>query len=265
MWTGLLFSLVLAMLTAYSYAELARIYPDAGTGSSYYFAEAALLDKASPAHRRWARFSKLSVGWISHLYYWIYPGIMVAFTATLFAYIYSALFHHALTYIPIAIVAVVFSFVAGYIAFRGISGSTMVSIIILVIQIVSLLAISVWFIVYRIGHPHVGYDIVNAAHVFIPHSYVNMLYQSTIAILLLVGFESITALGAEAINPEKDIKRGVLISLAIQGGVCYLIQYFAANFAVGKGTISSGSGKTLVTGYNAGNLAGTLFAVAYCR
>src|ERR1700741_49587 len=30
MWTGLLFALVLAFLTAYSYSELARIYPDAG-------------------------------------------------------------------------------------------------------------------------------------------------------------------------------------------------------------------------------------------
>src|SRR3954463_10745703 len=36
MWTGLFFALVLALLTAYSYSELARIYPDAGTGSSYY-------------------------------------------------------------------------------------------------------------------------------------------------------------------------------------------------------------------------------------
>ena len=251
MWPGLLFSLVLAMLTAYSYAELARIYPDAGTGSSYYFAEAAFLEKESPAHRKWARFAKLTVGWISHLYYWIYPGIMVAFTATLFAYIYSAIFHHSLTYVPIAIVAVVFAFVAGYIAFRGISGSTMVSIVILAIQIVSLLGVSIWFIAYRFAHPHGGYEIVNAANVIIPHSYINMLYQSTIAILLLVGFESVTALGAEAINPEKDIKRGVLISLAIQGGICYLIQYFAANFAVGKATIQSGSGKSLVTGYGA--------------
>jgi len=251
MWPGLLFSLVLAMLTAYSYAELARIYPDAGTGSSYYFAEAAFLEKESPAHRKWARFAKLTVGWISHLYYWIYPGIMVAFTATLFAYIYSAIFHHSLTYVPIAIVAVAFAFIAGYIAFRGISGSTMISIIILAIQIVSLLGVSIWFIAYRIAHPHGGYEIVNAANVIIPHSYINMLYQSTIAILLLVGFESVTALGAEAINPEKDIKRGVLISLAIQGGICYLIQYFAANFAVGKATISSGSGKSLVTGYSA--------------
>src|SRR5215469_16286839 len=97
MWTGLFFSLILALLTAYSYAELARIYPDAGTGSSYYFAEAALLDKEKPEHQRLARFAKLSVGWVSHLYYWIYPGIMVAFTATLFDYIYSSLAHHQLT------------------------------------------------------------------------------------------------------------------------------------------------------------------------
>src|SRR4029077_7967934 len=55
MWTGLLFALVLALLTAYSYSELARVYPDAGTGSSYYFAEAALLDKEKPQHQKWAR------------------------------------------------------------------------------------------------------------------------------------------------------------------------------------------------------------------
>src|SRR6202166_3561173 len=128
MWTGLLFALVLALLTAYSYSELSRIYPDAGTGSSYYFAEAALLTKASPTHRSWARFAKLSVGWISHLYYWIYPGIMVAFTATLFGYIYASVFSHQLSYLPLAVVAVLFAVITGYIAFRGISGSTMTSI-----------------------------------------------------------------------------------------------------------------------------------------
>ena len=97
MWTGLFFTLILALLTAYSYAELARIYPDAGTGSTYYFAEAALLDKEREEHRRLARTAKLSIGWISHLYYWIYPGIMIAFIATLFDYIYVSLFHHQLT------------------------------------------------------------------------------------------------------------------------------------------------------------------------
>src|ERR1700681_1756619 len=54
--------------------------------------------------------------------------------------------------------------------------------------------------------------------------------QATVAILLLVGFESVTALGEEAINPKKDIPRGVLLSLTIQGLFCYLIEYFAANY-----------------------------------
>jgi len=238
MWTGLFFSLILALLTAYSYAELARIYPNAGTGSSYYFAEAAFLDKEKPAHQRFARFAKLSIGWISHLYYWIYPGIMVAFTATLFGYIYSSLAHHTLTYIPMAGICVVFGLLVGYIAYRGISGSTLVAIVINVIQIVTLVAVSILFIVFRLGHAHAGYELVNAGRVIIPHNFINMLYQSTVAILLLVGFESVTALGSEAIHPETDIKKGVLLSLIIQGGICYLFEYFAANFAIGAGTIS---------------------------
>ncbi len=242
MWTGLLFSLILALLTAYSYSELARIYPDSGTGSSYYFAEAALLSKDNPNHRKFARFAKLSVGWVSHLYYWIYPGIMVAFTATLFGYIYNAITGNTLSYLPLAIIAIVFSAVAGYIAFRGISGSTMTSIVILVIQTISLIGVSIWFIAYRIGHAHEAYELANASKVIIPHSFIGLLYQSTIAILLLVGFESITALGAEAINPAKDIKRGVLISLLIQGGFCYLLQYFAANFAAGPHTLNAPKG-----------------------
>jgi basic amino acid/polyamine antiporter, APA family len=254
MWTGLVFALILALLTAYSYSELARIYPDAGTGSSYYFAEAALLEKSNPAHRKWARFAKLSIGWISHLYYWIYPGIMVAFTATLFGYIYSSLFHHSLSYLPIAIIAIAFAFIAGYVAFRGISGSTTTSIIILVIQIVSLVGVSIWFIAYRLSHGHQVYEMVNASKIIIPHSFINVLYQSTIAILLLVGFESITALGAEAIHPEKDIKRGVLISLIIQGGFCYLLQYFAANFAAGPHTLAAPAG---TTGYAAAAVDGS--------
>ena len=248
MWTGLLFALVLALLTAYSYSELARIYPDAGTGSSYYFAEAALLSKANPRHRGFARFAKLSVGWISHLYYWIYPGIMVAFTATLFGYIWQTMFNHALSYPALAMVCILFTAITGYIAYRGISGSTTTSIIILVIQTVSLVSISVWFIIYRVAHPHQAWDIVNAAHVVIPHSYINMLYQSTIAILLLVGFESITALGAEAIDPAKNIRRGVIISLLIQGGFCYLFEYFGANFATGTHTLNAPAG---TSGYNA--------------
>jgi amino acid transporter len=254
MWTGLLFALVLALLTAYSYSELARIYPDAGTGSSYYFAEAAFLDKEKPRHRAMARAAKLSVGWISHLYYWIYPGIMVAFTATLFGYIYNTLVHHQLSWLPLSLIACAFALLSGYIAFRGVSGSTNAAIAVNVIQITTLVAFSIVAIVFRSGHPHLagGYEAHHFTDIVLPHKFINVLYQSTIAILLLVGFESVTALGAEALRPEKDIKRGVLLSLIIQGGICYLFEYFAANWAVG-GTIKGAAG---ATGYAAAGASG---------
>src|SRR5579864_6238836 len=239
MWTGLLFALVLAFLTAYSYSELARIYPEAGAGSSYYFAEAALLDKEKPGHRKYARAAKLTIGWISHLYYWIYPGIMVAFTATLVGYIYTtATSGKTLNWAELSGFAVVFALITGYIAYRGVSGSTNAAIAVNVIQITTLVAFSIVAIIFRASHPHLagGYEIHHATSIIIPQSFLHVIYQSTIAILLLVGFESVTALGAEALRPEKDIKRGVLLSLIIQGGICYLIEYFAANFAVSNHT-----------------------------
>src|SRR4029077_13097942 len=140
------------------------------------------------------------------------------------------------TYIPQAIAAVLLACVCGYIAYRGVTGSTMTSILINVIQITCLLLVSILFIAYRVGHGSDIYAFASAGKVVIPHSLMHVVYQSTIAILLLVGFESVTALGAEALRPEKDIKRGVLLSLIIQGGICYLFEYFAANFAVSNHT-----------------------------
>src|SRR5258708_9524864 len=130
---GLLFVLILGLLTAYSYSELANLYPQAGAGSSYYFAEAAFLDKEKKAHFQFARLSKFVVGWISHLYYWVYPGIMVAFTGTLLVYILS-LFNITLNQPGQIAAVVVFSAITGYIAFRRISRSTIHTIVTHVIQ-----------------------------------------------------------------------------------------------------------------------------------
>jgi amino acid transporter len=73
MWPGLFFAFVLAFLTTMSYSELARIFPEAGTGSCYYFAEKAFMDKENVQHHRWARLAKLVTGWAAHLFYWVYP------------------------------------------------------------------------------------------------------------------------------------------------------------------------------------------------
>ncbi len=71
-----------------AYAEISKLYP--GTGSSYYYAEQALLSKDKAF--KYARIAKFIVGWGSHLYYWVYPGVMVATTGIFVGYVVGFLY-----------------------------------------------------------------------------------------------------------------------------------------------------------------------------
>ena len=74
-----------------------------------------------------------------------------------------------------------------------------------------------------------------AKSVVAPHGFNFIFIQACIAILILVGFESVTSMGEESRHPTRDIPRAVLLSLAIQGGICYAIEYFAANYFLHNG------------------------------
>src|SRR5437879_9800725 len=144
MWMGILLALLLCLATAVCYAEMAKLYP--GTGSSYYFAEQAFLNHETAW--RFARLSKFIVGWASHLYYWIYPGVMVGVTGVICGYLVGTLwpnFMNATNPGPafMMLVAVVMSFAVAYIAYRGVNGSTAVNIAINVIQISALVLLFV--------------------------------------------------------------------------------------------------------------------------
>jgi amino acid transporter len=247
MWPGLFFAFVLAFLTALSYSELARIFPEAGTGSCYYFAEKAFMDKEDVQHHRWARLAKLVTGWAAHLFYWVYPGVMVAFMATLVSYILGQ-FGITIGTGGEIVVAFVFAALVGYIAYRGITGSTTTALFVNVIQLVALVVFSVLAIAYRIINPETAnFAQPSASAVVLPHDLSNVLFQATIAILLLVGFESATAFGAEAKNARRDVPRAVLIALVIQCAFAYLFEYFAANFALANTTVVLPDGVTPAT------------------
>ncbi|MFZ3200424.1 MAG: APC family permease [Candidatus Acidiferrales bacterium] len=295
MWIGILFATLLCLATAVSYAEMAKLYP--GTGSSYYFAEQSFLnhDKAW----KYARLMKFIVGWGSHLYYWIYPGVMVAVTGIFCGYIVGTLYPNFMSAsnpgpMFMMAVAIVFSFGVSYIAHRGVTGSTAVSLAINIIQITALLVFSIMAIHYRVGHPpgsvawqwdsttsdayncqfqmdaqnnvvrdasqvpvcmkdaagapvpyHVDYTPYdsngnflahpNAASVVGIHKFQWMFVQATVAILILVGFESVTSLGGEAKNAKRDVPIAVITSLLIQGCFCYLFEYFATLYVLSSG------------------------------
>jgi amino acid transporter len=75
----------------------------------------------------------------------------------------------------------------------------------------------------------------NAASVVAAHKWGWVFVQATVAILILVGFESCTALGGEAKNAKRDIPIAVITSLLVQGAFCYLFEYFCANYFLNSG------------------------------
>lgn len=334
MFIGIIAALLLCFATAVSYAELSKIYP--GAGSSYFYAEQAFLSKTHAY--KFARIIKFFTGWASHLYYWVYPGCMVGVTAILSGYLlnqflpdtFSGSYNSPLF---MFLFCIVFSLGIGYIAFRGVSGTTAVNMAINVIQITALIIFSIIAIAYRVAHPEgsrafhlsngvaVDYNVAqevvkdkdgkptpvlddkgnptkddkgnpvfqmtdsvdektgdpapadkdgkptdlksaapfsisykidgndkafqahpDALSVVSPHGFSYIIIQACIAILILVGFESVTAMGEEAKNAKRDIPRAVLLSLAIQGLVCYLIEYFAANYLLNNGYTMTNAG-----------------------
>ncbi len=316
MWAGIVLALLLCLATAVCYAEMAKLYP--GTGSSYYFAEQSFLnhDKAW----RYARLSKFIVGWGSHLYYWIYPGVMVGVMGVLCGYLVGTLwpsFMSASNPGPVfmMLVAVVFSFFVAWIASRGVNGSTSVNIAINVIQISALIVFSILALGYRSNHPPgtIAYqfdsasgdaytyefqtqtttangqttDVIvrddkgvpkakldaagkpvpfkiaypekddkgnflshpTATSVISPHNFGWMFVQATVAILILVGFESVTSMGGEAKNAKRDVPIAVITSLLVQGAFCYLFEYFAANYFLNSGySMANASGSAAPIG-----------------
>jgi len=154
MWSGIIFALLLCLATAVSYAELSKLYP--GTGSSYYFAEQSFLNHEKAW--KYARLMKFIVGWGSHLYYWIYPGVMVAATGLFVGYITGTLWPNFMSSSNpgpafMIAVAIVFTLGVSYIAHRGVTGSTAVNVAINIIQISALIVFSVMAISYRMSHP----------------------------------------------------------------------------------------------------------------
>jgi amino acid transporter len=310
MWSGIFAALLLCLATAVAYAEISKLYP--GTGSSYYYAEQALLSKDKAF--KYARIAKFIVGWGSHLYYWVYPGVMVATTGIFVGYVVGFLYPNFISGanpgpVFMALVAIVFSFFVAWIAQKGAGASTAVNIAINIVQISALVVFSVLALGYRVNHPAgspafqydsqslatytyqfatnpkdgsiirdaggaplplldktgkpVPFTIdypatdasgnmlthTSAASVVVPHNLNWMFIQATVAILILVGFESVTAMGGEAKNPTRHIPIAVVASLLIQGLICYLIEYFAANYFLNSGyTMQSAAGSAAPIG-----------------
>jgi len=234
-WPGVLLALLSAMLTALSFGELARRYPEAGFRSAYHFADRFFARQTHPRYRTLARLGKFATGWTAHLYYWMYPGVMVAFMGLLADYLLRYFGYHP-TVFGDAILAASFAAFIGFLALRGITGTTTTSVVLNTIQLTTLVIFGVLAIMFRILNPaglsSSEWVYPSAISVLLPHNLNGVLFQAVLAMILMVGFESSTVLGASASNAQRDIPRGAILALIIQGLFAYLAGYFTAGLAL---------------------------------
>jgi len=234
-WSGVLLALLSAILTALSFGELARRYPEAGFRSAYHFADRFFARQQNPRYKALARLTKFTTGWTAHLYYWVYPGVMIAFMGILADYILRN-FGYQPTVFGEALLAFSFAAFIGFLALRGITGSTTSSVVLNTIQLTMLVIFSALAIAFRFINPASfaasEWIYSSATSVLIPHNFNGVLFQALLAMILMVGFESSTALAASASNAQRDIPRSAVLALIIQGAFTYLVGYFAAGLAM---------------------------------
>ncbi|MDO0924431.1 APC family permease [Streptomyces sp. TG1A-8] len=236
-WVPLVAALLLALLTASSYAELATKYPKAG-GASHYATLAF-----GPFVGFVAGFCMLAAGIVS-----------VAALARGFGGDYLSAF----VTLPVGAVAVAFLLLLALVNARGIRESTRANVVATLIEVgglVTIVALGAWLLLRgdgdlgrltRLGTPDRG----AAAAV---------LGGSVLAYYSFVGFETSVNVAEETRDPRRSYPRALFGALATAGAV-YVLVGVAASAAVPTGRLVASSGPLLEVVKAAGGVPPRLFS-----
>lgn len=236
-WVPLVVALLLALLTAASYAELATKYPRAG-GASHYATRAF-----GPFAGFVAGFCMLAAGVVS-----------VAALARGFGGDYLSAF----VTLPVGLVAVLFLALLALVNARGIKESTRANVVATVVEVGGLAVIVVlgaWLLLRgdgdagrltQLGTPEKG----AAAAV---------LSGSVLAYYSFVGFETSVNVAEETRDPRRSYPRALFGALATAGAV-YVLVGLAASAAVPTARLAGSSGPLLEVVEEAGGVPTRLFS-----
>ncbi|MEW2322055.1 APC family permease [Streptomyces griseoincarnatus] len=235
-WVPLVVALLLALLTAASYAELATKYPRAG-GASHYATRAF-----GPFAGFVAGFCMLAAGIVS-----------VAALARGFGGDYLSAF----VTLPVALVAVVFLALLALVNARGIKESTRANVVATVVEVGGLAVVVVlgaWLLLRGDGElgrlTDLGTPEKGAAAA--------VLSGSVLAYYSFVGFETSVNVAEETRNPRRSYPRALFGALATAGAV-YVLVGLAASAAVPTAQLAGSSGPLLEVVKEAGGVPLKLF------
>ncbi|MFD7389549.1 APC family permease [Streptomyces sp. NPDC059852] len=236
-WVPLVVALLLALLTAASYAELATKYPRAG-GASHYATRAF-----GPFAGFVAGFCMLAAGVVS-----------VAALARGFGGDYLSAF----VTLPVGLVAVVFLGLLALINARGIKESTRANVVATLIEVGGLMVIIVlgaWLLLRGDG------DVGRLTQLGTPEkgAAAAVLSGSVLAYYSFVGFETSVNVAEETRDPRRSYPRALFGALATAGAV-YVLVGLAASAAVPTTRLAESSGPLLEVVKEAGGVPERLFS-----
>lgn len=193
LWLSFIISSIVAAFTALSYAELSSMFPS--SAAEYEYVKNAMGKKIG-----------FIIGWII-----IFSAIISSSTVAVgFGNYLGVIFNIPTLYSAIALITIL-----SFILFIGIRESAWVAILFTSIEVLGLL------IIFFVGIPYYG----NVNYFEMPLGINGILASAALIFFAYLGFEEIVKLSDEAIEPNKNIPKAIIIALIISTFLYILVAF----------------------------------------
>ena len=207
-WASFLTSMIVAALTALSYAELGNRVPQSGGVASFI-------------HRAFRR------DWLSILVGWLMFCTCLVSMATLSKAFAGYLNAFAPAIPDWLIILALFAGLA-FVNFRGMQESSALNIFCTALEVSGLLIVIVVAALFLIGNPA---GAANSVPSPVPNApaigWIAVVQGAALAFYAFIGFEDIVNVSEEVKNPQRNVPRAILLSLGIAGVVYVLVSWLA--------------------------------------
>ena len=197
--------------TAFSYSKMVKKYPMAGSAYTY------VSKSMNP-------YIGFLAGWVLLLAYMVLPMLNYV--------VMGIYFSNLIPQIPASVFIIAAILVVTWVNYRGIKLATIVDTILVLLQLAFLAVFFVMVIRYILRGGGAG-TLVDSRAYFNPVEFFKpgvgmpaILSGASMLALSFLGFDAIATLSEEAINPEKNVGRAIIIACVGAGGGFIIAMYF---------------------------------------
>ncbi len=207
-WVSFTTAMVVAALTALSYAELGSRFPQSG-GVAYFVHRAFGNDRLS-----------ILVGWV------MFCTCLVSMATG--AKAFAGYFNAFASGVPAWLIILAFFSALAFVSFRGMEESSVLNIICTTIEVSGLFIVILVSSLFLFGNDAGAATPTASSITQAPAIGWTAIFQgAALAFYAFIGFEDIVNVAEEVKNPERNVPRAILLSLSIAGVIYILVSWLA--------------------------------------